>query len=979
MIVEMFLASSIALQCLASYFAIRIAYRSGWRTAWLLIAGAIVLLAVRNGVLLMGISAESLPDPSDVVSEWLAMIISILLVAGLAPMGRRGGSTIDAGRQAEPAPRDSDRHGNALFDQSAVGVAQLDSRTGRFVRVNRFYSDMVGYTCDELLQKDFQSITHPDDLQADLDNMARLRAGELGTFQMEKRYIRKDGAVIWARLTVLPLWTKPAEPDFHLAVVEDITDRKRAEDRLRTSEWLLTEAQRVAHIGNWNWEISSNTITWSDEMYRMFGLTPQQGPITYETFLSRIHPEDRDEVNRVTHAALQDCRPFDHDRRVVWPDGTVRVYHSRGAVEVDAGGKPARMYGTAQDVTDRKRAEGALRESEARYRNVVELSPEAIYINQNGRIVFANSACVTLLGADTVEQLIGQSPFDYLHPDHHQEVRELIRGLLEQGGQMPLTERRWVRMDGSTVHVEETASVLPFAGGAAIQVFARDITARIRIEERLKFMQFSVTRASDAVFWLTSDARIVDVNDSACRILGYTKDELLAMTVFDIDPDFTRQDWPAAWNELKRLGSLTLETRHRARSGRIFPVEINANYLEYGGSEYNCAFARDITDRKRAEEAAREAGRLNQQIIANAREGIIVYTREGRYAVWNPYMEELTGLKADRVLGKRPTDLPALYEVEHARLVMEPETMERIEAAVARAMAGEIVPSLEVPIVFRRSGETGWTSVRYGPFRDAEGRIIGVLATVWEMTERKRTEAALREHAERMQMLSRQLVEAQEAEGRRIGRELHDELGQILTSLKIYLQTLPERSDPASFGKLQADSLALIDQALDRVRNLSSDLRPTVLDDLGLAAALRWMLDRRAREAGFTTQCVARGMDERLPPEIESTAFRIAQEALTNVIKHANARSVRVELSRRKNVMTLLIVDDGIGFDPEAARAEALRGKSLGLVGMEERASLVNGRIALRTAPGKGTELMLEIPLPEAGLPPSGRERSRSS
>ncbi|HTP41468.1 MAG TPA: sensor histidine kinase, partial [Nitrospiria bacterium] len=182
-----------------------------------------------------------------------------------------------------------------------------------------------------------------------------------------------------------------------------------------------------------------------------------------------------------------------------------------------------------------------------------------------------------------------------------------------------------------------------------------------------------------------------------------------------------------------------------------------------------------------------------------------------------------------------------------------------------------------------------------------------------------------------------------------------------------------------SFGKLQADSLALIDQALDRVRNLSSDLHPTVLDDLGLAAALRWMLDRRAREAGFTTRCVARGMDERLPPEIESTAFRIAQEALTNVVRHANARNVRVELSRRKNVVKLLIVDDGIGFDPEAARAEALRGKSLGLVGMEERASLVNGRMVVRSAPGKGTELKLEIPLPVPELHPSTRERSRSS
>jgi PAS domain S-box-containing protein len=859
MIVDIFLIISFSLQCVASYLAIRIARRSRWRTIWLFLAVAIVVMTLRHAVMMADIFSEAELDPLDVISEWLALIISALLVVGLAKVG----TSFAVERREEPAPREIDRHYNALFEQSAVGIAQIDSRTGRFVRINQCYCDMVGYTREEMLRKDFQSITHLDDLQADLDNMARLRTGELSTFQMEKRYIRKNGEVIWVRLTVLPLWIAPAEPDFHLAVIEEITDRKRAEERLRTSELHLNEAQRVAHIGNWNWDIQTNTITWSDEMYRIFGLEPKRGPIAYETFLSRIHPEDRDEVNGVTQTALKTHQPFDHNRRVVWPDGTVRVYHSRGAVEVDTVGTPVRMYGTAQDITD-------------------------------------------------------------------------------------------------------------------------------------------------------------------------------------------------------------------------------------------C---------KRAEETAREANRFNQQIISNAREGIIVYDRNGRYAVWNPYMEELTGLKADRVLGKRPTDLPALYEAEHARLAMEPGTMKRIEASVARAMAGDIVPSLEVPIVFRQSGEMGWTSVRYGPFRNAQGEIVGVIASVWEMTERKRaeealqaseerfrasfknarigmalvdhrsgrfvetnrafslitgyseqelkaltfsdithpddrtgnlnlyreliagkreemtvekryvkkdgspvwvnlsvgvirdghghvrhtiglivdisqrkqTEAALREHADRMQLLSRQLVEAQEAEGRRIGRELHDDLGQILTSLKIYLQTLPERTDPASFGKLQADSLALIDQALDRVRNLSSDLRPTVLDDLGLAAALRWMLDRRAREAGFRTQCIARDMDERMPPEIESTAFRIAQEALTNVVRHANAGSVRVELSRRKGVVKLLIVDDGIGFDPEAARAEALRGKSLGLVGMEERASLVNGRISLRSAPGKGTELKLEIPLPVVVPRSSGREPSRSS
>ncbi|HUJ80105.1 MAG TPA: PAS domain S-box protein [Nitrospiria bacterium] len=171
-----------------------------------------------------------------------------------------------------------------------------------------------------------------------------------------------------------------------------------------------------------------------------------------------------------------------------------------------------------------------------------------------------------------------------------------------------------------------------------------------------------------------------------------------------------------------------------------------------GGKSVGRVFSfRDITERKRAEDALLESSQFNQQIIANAREGIIIYDRDGRYVVWNPFMEELSGLPAEQVLGKRPTDLSAMYEAARGKLVMERTTMERIEAAVARAMTGETFAYLEIPIVIRGTGEQGWTSARYGPFRNAQGEIVGAIATVWEITERKRAEEQLQQSVSLLQ------------------------------------------------------------------------------------------------------------------------------------------------------------------------------------------------------------------------------------
>jgi signal transduction histidine kinase len=227
-----------------------------------------------------------------------------------------------------------------------------------------------------------------------------------------------------------------------------------------------------------------------------------------------------------------------------------------------------------------------------------------------------------------------------------------------------------------------------------------------------------------------------------------------------------------------------------------------------------------------------------------------------------------------------------------------------------------------------------------------------------DITERKRAQEALLTY-------SRRLLEAQEAERGRIARELHDQIGQMLTALKLNLHAIQSARDAGEASLLIEDNLKMLDEALEQVRDLSVDLRPLLLDDLGLVTALRWFVDRQAKRrnvrAEFTTDSL--DPDLRFAAELETACFRIAQEALTNVARHARAKTVTVRLSRNRDYLILLVEDDGVGFDIDAGQGHAPANATLGLRGMQERAHAVGGRVKIDSATNKGTQVFVELPI----------------
>ena len=242
------------------------------------------------------------------------------------------------------------------------------------------------------------------------------------------------------------------------------------------------------------------------------------------------------------------------------------------------------------------------------------------------------------------------------------------------------------------------------------------------------------------------------------------------------------------------------------------------------------------------------------------------------------------------------------------------------------------------------------------PFSERE------LSTVLAMALYKhQAETRLLNTTRQLQALSHRVLEAQEQERRRVAMELHDELGQSLTAIKINLQ-IGERFKDQAPADLYQENIRIVEDALQQVRSLATGLRPSMLDDLGLAPALKWMAEQSASRSGFDVQFHHERALERLAPAIETACFRIVQEALTNIARHAQARKVQINLCHEAGDMVLTVTDDGLGFDTQAMLERASTGASLGVLGMQERAILVGGQLVIRSGPGQGSTVELRCP-----------------
>ncbi len=626
----------------------------------------------------------------------------------------------------------------------------------------------------------------------------------------------------------------------------------------------------------------------------------------------------------------------------------------------DADGNIAGIVAFALDITDNIRAQKKLQSSETRYRRLFESAKDGILIldAESGQIDDVNPFLIELLGYSKEEFLDAKIWEIGIFKDIFENIEKFDH--LKKTGYVRYKNLPLETKDGRHINVEFVSNVYKADNKKVIQCNIRDITDSARLEEALlkirKEFQDYFDSSSVGLSVTAPDKTWIEVNQKLCKMLGYTREELIGLT----------------WIELSHPADLieNLKLFQQVLDGKIDNYELDKRFIRKDGSNIYVTLSVvcqrnedgsvhhflssyiDITERKRAEESIRESEDRYHNLLNAAPVGIAVYS-EGKFVFINPAGLKLLGAETYDQLLEKP-----IAEIIH------PDGLEKSLNRFQRMMSGEsgLYPTRDKFI--RLDGKVVDVEVIASLIIYNDKPSVQVIVT--DITERKKAEREIFNSREQLRALNARLEKVQEEERIKLSRELHDNLGQNLTGLKMDVAWLAKRikdeiTDNPELLITKTDSmLGLIDGIISNIRRISADLRPNVLDYLGLIPSIEWQTEEYKKRTELQCEFATNVTSINFKPDINSSIFRIFQEAFTNIIRHSGATKVMINIIEETDILRLEISDNGIGIN-EALLSDD---HSLGIIGMKERTLQFNGELNIEKGSVGGTKLTLTIPKP---------------
>jgi PAS domain S-box-containing protein len=613
---------------------------------------------------------------------------------------------------------------------------------------------------------------------------------------------------------------------------------------------------------------------------------------------------------------------------------------------------------------ERRRTEAELRASEAKFRAVAESAPAAIFICQDDRITYSNPAATAISGFSSAE-LLGRSFWDTAVPESRESM--WARAAARRTGQsVPARfELEILTKDGAKRRLDFTEGAFDLAGKPAVVGIALDVTERSQAEDAVRKSERVLREAeelgrtgswehdlsSGEIFNTPENLRLFfgDDRNKGARFEDYAE---------AVHPEDRAYVMARHQELVEEGGPRDIEYRVLWPDGTVHMLVGRAAVVRDASGRVVRVYGTnvDVTERKRAEEGMRETQQLLNLVLDTLPVGVAVMDQAGNLIMTNAASQRIWGEKMI-YSGDERWVRSAGYRHDSG------EKLAPAQWPSVRALRDGQVTSNELIDIDAFDGRRKTIQVSAAPIRSTAGPIAGAVIVIDEVTERVRAEEALHESAARLQHLSHRLLAVQEEERRHLSRELHDEFGQLLASVTLHLQAAKSTAGRAAQASLD-ESIALLQRAGVQVRSLALELRPMLLETAGLDATLRWLGEQYQQRTGTATQVV--GHVPEVSGAVAIACFRVVQEALTNVVRHARAQHVWIEVSQSEGSLRLVVRDDGIGFDVESIRERAADAGNLGLIGMRERVEILGGRLTIDSEPGRGTRICVTLPVIES-------------
>jgi len=944
------------------------------------------------------------PDADNSIIRIVEQQGRVLFDAAGQPL-RMYGTTLDVTeqRQAEALLRTERNFTGAVLDNAGALLLVLD-REGRIRRFNRACETISGYSFAEVegrLPWDFLLL--PEERDRVREQALRALSNDPETLASihTNHWLDKDGGkhlVEWHRASLLD---DQGRLEYLVAIGIDVTEKREVEAALLRSEETYARAEAIAHLGSWDWDIASGGLRWTDEIYRIFGLAPQAFGATYQAFLDAIHPDDRQQVSDAVNASVADANvAYNIEHRVLRPDGEVRSVHERGRVYRDEYGSPIRMIGSVHDITERKRADQALRDSERLLRTVIDEIPDPIVLKDyKGDFLLCNQAVAQLYNT-TPEAMIGKHDGDFgVSREMADSFRQNVLAIMARGEAQIVFEDSRDAVSGAIRHFKSVKK--PFkdnAGGNQILVVAQDITDVIRAQRQVaeseRRMQDVMEITREGIWdWQVATGKVIH-NTQWYETLRLADGEMVdSVDAFAelIHPEDKEQVWQRLDSMLKGGDDYYSEHRLVRRDGQTIWVQDRGRIVERDAQGHPLRVVgsfSDITERRLAEQElkhhrshleelvrARTAevekeGSRNAMIVNTALDGFFTAGMDGRLLDCNQIYCRMLGYSREEMLQLSFLDIDAIETPEetaaHMRTLIE-HGHDRFDTR-HRHKSGRTI-DVEVNVTVAQIGDE---SLFFSFVHDISERKAGEAALVRARDEAERANRAKSEFLSRMSHelrtpLNAILGFAQLLERANLGEFQTDNVGEILHAGRHLLELINEVLD-----------LARIESGKFTISLEPMPLRPLIADCLGL-------MRPQAENSGIKLSEAALGCDEYVladPTRLKQVLLNL----LSNAVKYNRALgSVSLTCQRLAGVfpggaIQIRVSDTGPGLSAEqqarlfiaferlGAEDTAVEGTGIGLALSKRLTELMGGEIEVESTPGCGTTFCLRLPLAQQQL-----------